>query len=444
MQKTYFTRMYRTSSISILLSVLLLLVAACGPEVSTTTTTTTNTTGTLPFPVPDQEKVYILNGYTTSTSTPLQIVGFHPGDAHQITLPAGLISQDHQRIYTATAQNGKTTITVTNTQTGQVLRRLSISGNYSTADHMYTKAVMSFDGRWLALLQQDSASTISTVALVDTQAGKLAKTLRFPGNFDLDALSPDGNSVYLLEHLSDSSGHYNVRLYQVDQNKLYDYPIIDKQDLDPRMLGSALTRQMALDGSVAYTLYVDTAHNIAFVHMLPLDGTSFPFARCINLPAGTSADLLRYYTLKLSADGSTLYAANGALGVVTAITNITGDAQEAQAKTVHFNVGSTSGAGNTHAPSLYNGAVLSPDQHVLYFPGIRGIWAVDTTSFHLKGSYATQQPFTGLGLSMDGQTLYAVYPASGITRIHIASGQAQQLSPSPASIPWGIEWVSDK
>ena len=51
------------------------------------------------------------------------------------------------------------------------------------------------------------------------------------------------------------------------------------------MTGSALTRQMSNDGTQAYTLYIDTAHNIAFVHILPLDA-SFPFARCVDLAAG--------------------------------------------------------------------------------------------------------------------------------------------------------------
>src|SRR5205807_9175831 len=97
------------------------------------------------------------------------------------------------------------------------------------------------------------------------------------------------------------SGHYNVRLYEVGNDKLYEERIFDKTIANDIMSGSALTRQVSGDGSVAYTLYTDTASNIAFVHILPLVGESFPFARCIDLPLGRSADLLRYYTLTLSS-----------------------------------------------------------------------------------------------------------------------------------------------
>lgn len=419
-----------------ILSIVLLLVTACGPTISTSTVSTSST-------VPPGEKVYVLDGYTPSAPQSAHIIGFHPGEsgASPVMLPAGLISQDHQSIYTATPRDGHTTITITNTQTGATTRTMSIAGTYSTADQNYTQAVMSFDGHWLALRQQAQASATSTIALIDTQSGKLTKTIQLNGDFDLDAISPDGSNLYLLERLHDAAGHYHVRLYQVNQNQLYEYPIIDKQDLDPTMLGSALTRQMAIDGTVAYTLYTDTAQNIAFVHILPLDGTGFPFARCINLPKGKSANLLRYYSLKLSSDGSTLYAANGALGVVTAITNIGNDAQDAHAATLHFDAGIPITIGNDKTV-LHNGAVLSPDQHTLYFIGVRGIWTVDTTHFQFKGRYAAAQPFTGIALSSDGQTLYGVYPGRGMTLIQVASGQSQSIVQSPLSTPWGIEWIS--
>src|SRR5204862_7432432 len=87
----------------------------------------------------------------------------------------------------------------------------------------------------------------------------------------------------------------------------------------------ALTRQMSADGDVAYTLYINPVTNKAFIHILWLadtTGTSVPFpaiARCLDLPVGNSSSLLRYYTLTLSQDGNTLYAANTALGTIATI-----------------------------------------------------------------------------------------------------------------------------
>src|SRR5439155_14480916 len=159
----------------------------------------------------------------------------------------------------------------------------------------------------------------TTIALVDTQAGKSVKIIHLNGSFDLDAVNPDGSRIYLIERLDDATGHYYVRLYNVAENELYQTPIADKSEInDPRMTGLALTRQMSSDGRFAYTLYIDTFHNVAFVHILPLTDQLY-FARCLNLPVVKSADLLHYYTLTLSSDGTTLYAANGALGVVSKI-----------------------------------------------------------------------------------------------------------------------------
>lgn len=416
-----------------LLISLSILLSACGPL-------TTNSTPSLS--VSPRETLYILDGYTNNGTPPQQIIGIQPDAANtaRTTLPAGLISADHKRIYTATPQNGHTNITITNTQTNAVIIGLSIDGNYSTADQNYTKSVISFDGHWLALRQQGTNSNDSVIALIDTQTGKQVKIIHLQGNFDLDALSPDGNNLYLLERLNDTTGHYKVRLYQVDRNELFPAAIADKGDVDTRMIGSALTRQMAPDGSVAYTLYTDTQRNLAFVHLLFLgEGANLPFARCVFLPTGKSAALLRYYTLTLAPNGGALYAANAALGVVSVLTNIDTPSADIADK-IRFEPGQTTGANTT---SFHNGAAISADGQMLYFLGPRGVWTFNTSEPEIKGNYATQQSFTDIALSADGQTLYAVHPTSGITMIQAGSGQTQQITQSVVHAPWGIAWVTN-
>lgn len=419
-----------------MLTSLLTLLAACN------TTSITSSPQTSPT-VSATERVYVLNSATTSASGQ-HIIGFTPADttATPVQLPAGLTTLAHQLIYTATPHNEQTTITETSTQTGTTVHSFPIPGNYSTAGLNYTTAVLSENGHWLALRQQGPVGNESIFALVDTQAEKLVQTIQLTGDYDLDAVSPDGSRVYLLQRLHDQAGHYYVRLYQVAQRQLFPTIIADKDEInDPRMIGSALTRQMSSDGTMAYTLYVDTAHNIAFVHILPL-ASQFYGARCINLPVGKSASLLHYYTLALSADGSTLYAANGALGVVVSI-NVTDSAafSDQIIATAHFDAGTNTV--DTTAQILHNGATLSSDQHMLYFAGTRGIWAIDTNSLKVTSRYLAQQPFTDIALSANNQTLYAVYPASGLTLVNIASGQAQQLQNSPAHAPWGFAWISN-
>lgn len=441
----------------ILSALLTLIVTACGSNSPTSPSGSTKPVPTLP----PGENLYVLDGYTPqgATSTRQQILAFHPGSANPgtlVTLPAGLVSQDHQRIYTAIAQNGKTTISVINTQTGTTIRSLVIAGTYSTAGRSFDNSILSIDGQWLALRQLGQPENQTTIALIDTQAGKLAKTIRLNGYFELDAISPDGSNLYLLENPSDNSDHYNVRLYEVGNNQLYEYSIIDKTEAATEtMSGGALTRQMSSDGRVAYTLYINTTRNLAFIHMLPLDGEAFPFARCISLPVGKSSDLLHYYTLTLSSDGTALYAANGALGVVSEI--VPGDNGNTDSSNIffskivatgQFNPGSVSMTSADKTRTLYNAAVLSPDQKTLYFAGMQGIWALNTDDLQaqrnslVRGNYLPQQTITGIALSADGRTLYAVDPAHGITLLNAATGQSMQVLQRPAQTPWGIEWVA--
>ena len=432
--------------LTLMLSMLLFLLAACGPGSSTGTSSSST------VPVPGRGNLYVLDGYTPTgtNSAGQQIIAFHPGSSSPnalVTLPAGLTSMDHRRLYMATPHGGQTTISVINTQSGTTIHSLVINGTYSIAGQGFNGAVLSFDGRWLALREMGQTGNVTTIVLVDTRAVKLVKTIQLDGNFDLDAVSPDGSRIYLLERLNDGSGQYYVRLYDVTKNQLYQYPIVDKTEInDPWMTGTALARKMANDGTMVYTLYIDTARNIAFVHILPLAG-NFYGARCIGLPAGNSADLLHYYTLALSSDGTTLYAANGALGAANEISlgSDYNDIFDAKlVATAHFNI-SNSSSDNTRM--LYNGAALSPDQGTLYFVGMQGIWAVNSSDLHAQrdifAHYLAQQSFTGIALSVDGRTLYAVDPTHGITVLDARTGQAQQIIQGPTHAPWGIEWITN-
>lgn len=413
-----------------LLGLSLILITACGPTLSSGTSVAAPTTAS-------STHLYVLDGSISSPQSQHFVV-FRPGDTHAMSLPAGLMSQDHRRIYTATPQNGQTIVLVTNATTGQTIRSLTLSGTYSTASYDYTNAVISFDGHWLALREQQLSRTSSVFAFINTLSGHV-ETITLQSQFDLDAISPDGSRLYLLQQLNDVAGHYYVRLYQVNQQQLYANVISDKSDInDPRMIGSGLTRQVASDGTRDYTLYIDTRSNIAFIHALPLTNDYY-LAKCINLPSGKSPALLRYYTLTLSADGSTLYAANAALGIL-AIINVTDPAVFSDDITTTIKFTPTSPAVDTQ--TLYHGAVLSPDQSTLYVLGTHGINAINLPKETFQQRYATQQTFTSIGISADGRTLYAAQPYNGITLIDTLSGHTQHMANSPAHSPWGIEWIS--
>src|SRR5450759_717580 len=210
--------------LTMILCMLLPLVATCGSGSQTGTSPATKVAPLV------GENIYVLDGYAPLgvTNTGQHIVAFHPGNAQPTyTLPAGLTSMDHHLLIAAQAQAGQTTISVINTQSGVTLRSLTLAGNYTTTGQDFNNAVLSIDGHWLALRRLDSSTSSTTIALVDTQAGKLSKTIHLKGDFDLDTISLDGNALYLLQRLNNGTGRYYVQLYTVSENELYQSLIVD-------------------------------------------------------------------------------------------------------------------------------------------------------------------------------------------------------------------------
>jgi hypothetical protein len=419
---------------ALLLTVMIL--AACGASQSDQTGA-----GQQPTRSPD-ERLYVWAGASGAASQSL--LAIHPGSSRVMTLPAGLVSQDHQRLYAATASGDHTRISVYDTRSGLAVRTFTTPGAYSTGGVGFADAVLSGDGTWLALRNQTHVTGKTSLALMNTVSG-VAEQMALAGDFELDGVSPAGTMLYLIQRVGDAANHYYVRAYDVTKRTLVDGAIVDKTEIgEAQMNGAPLTRQIAADGSRAYTLYIDPARNVAFIHGLPLeDEANGPlFARCIDLPVGASGALLPYYTLALSADGTTLYAANAALGLVTSVTvagdvfsiNIIGKGK--------FGAGTVPAAAKTSGYALRSGSTLSRDQKTLFVAGEHGIWVVDTTTLHLRSSYLLDHAFISLATSTDGRTLYAVDATAGVVLVDLASGTIVSEFTSLVQHAQGIEWVS--
>jgi hypothetical protein len=112
--------------------------------------------------------------------------------------------------------------------------------------------------------------------------------LSFPDSFSFDAISPDGSTVYLIEHLSEYyGGPYRVRALDTKSGRLLPKPIVDPAEPMERMEGVPISRATSADGRWAYTLYsgnergqYERAHE-PFVHALD---TVAGRAVCIDLP----------------------------------------------------------------------------------------------------------------------------------------------------------------
>lgn len=445
----------RVAWLALIFCLLLPLVAACGqglPQQSGSPQQQVVRAGS---------ELYVLDSYTSAghSSGAQHIVALPVGTtnpAARFTLPAGLTDLKHQMLYVASPlSGGRTAISVLDTRSGATVRTFNLAGSYSTADRGQADSMLSGDGRWLALRDQQAPAGVTDIALVDTQAGKLVKSIHLTGDFTLDAVSPKGTILYLLEYYQAGTSHYNVRAYHVQANVLVPGSIVDKNELGEKMQGEALARQMSDDGDMAYTLYINPITNKAFIHILWLTDTidnNVPFpaiARCLDLPVGNSSALLHYYTLTLSRDGQTLYAANAALGLLATVNlNLGQNAYQPwlipNAQTARFNPGNGAVTTTDQVRLLHNGAALSPDQNLLYVAGLHGIWVLNTRTLKAQNEYLKQQTFTGLAISGDGQTLYAVDPTTGITLLDPGSGATRSVIQGPVHAPWGIEWASDQ
>jgi DNA-binding beta-propeller fold protein YncE len=443
--------MNRTSGLLMCVMCLLLVViaslAACGQSI-------TSTSGLrLAASVPAGETLYVLDGAGGSAGGQ-RILAIHPGGtgATSITLLGGLATEDHQQLYVATPNGAQTTIAVLDTRTGATLRSFSIAGRYATDSYGYGGATLTPNGQWLALRQVGQAGgSQSTIALVDTLAGKLARTIQLGGDFDIDALSPDGSVLYLLQNLHDAQHHYYVRAYDVGAGSLLSQIIVDKSEIDhPQMQGSAVARRIgSYGGAAAFTLYIDPLRNTAFVHVLPLDSSASisGFARCVDdLPASTSLDLLRSYTLVLSADGTTLYAINAALGVASKIT--TGDATNGGIFGAHVlaaghfePMGSADGAYGAGG-ILSNGAALSADGATLYVAGAHGLQVIRTSDMRPQGVYLAGHTLTGVAASANSKLLYVTDARQGVLLLSSDGSRWEQLAINGAQAPGGIAWVN--
>src|SRR5205823_12426922 len=134
-------------------------------------------------------------------------------------------------------------------------------------------------------------------------------TCRLQGWYDVDALSTDGRRLFLLQYLR--TGAYLIRLFDLDRRVLTARRLTEKGE---PMDGTAWDAVAAPDGHRLLTLYL-RGDGRPEVHTLDLlRGT----AVCIDLPTGDPL-LVQQYTLALSPDRDTLYAANPALGVVATV-----------------------------------------------------------------------------------------------------------------------------
>ncbi len=339
-------------------------------------------------------------------------------------LQIGTPSGDWKHLYSVISNS----LIDTNPQTGTTLRTLQLSRHYELPQATISgiPGGLSQNGKWLVLQSFDRTSSVPSAThllLVDTSFGSASVAIELKGWFDFDAISNDGRNLFLLQYVAPQ--RYHVRLYQVPLHQLWPTAIVEKgASPTSTMAGIKLMSVPSPDGEWLYTLYAQQ-NDGAFIHGLRLDGT--PFAACIDLPGrGYSKDPAEFrWSLALNPERSVLYATNGAMGVVGAV-SIGGNQWPSLKAT--SKIATEQSASNLLVESVeakefgLNAAVVSLDGKTLVTAGRTGIVWLDTDTLRTRAQALGDWHISSLGLTPDGRTIYALSDGGPIAEVSMASG----------------------
>jgi hypothetical protein len=223
---------------------------------------------------------------------PLLAYGLAGGKV-RFRLPPGLLSADGRTFVSAVRARSGTTLARYDARTGRLAGASRLLGRWSVE-------AVSANGSHTVLRRTGSRTTL--------RVGD--RTIALHGDWRAEAVSNDGQRLYLLEYLREG---YKVRWYDLAAGALMPGTLRDKTE--PAVMDGVAWSSLATpDGRWLLTLFL-TSGGEAAVHALDL---RTPHAVCVDLP-GESFDDAQQYGLALSADGRTLTAANPALGTVVRI-----------------------------------------------------------------------------------------------------------------------------
>ena len=315
-------------------------------------------------------------------------------------LRAGVTSANGQWHYSLRYAKERTVVTRYAVATGR-------TDNVFLVPRRWQLAGASPTGQWLALTAISRDST--RIAIVNGMNSKVVHSATLAGKFEVETISADGKRLFLIQHLD--ARRYLVRLYDVHRARLKTQALRASGEGAP-MVGYAWNGIGSPDGSWLLTLYLNTRHNHAFVHALNLDRSE---AACLDLPSGNgSLDLLKGYTLTLSPNGKTLYAANPALGVVAAI-----DLRTLKTTRVaRFEVSK-----HVRTSRAMLAGTISRNGRTLYFSDGRDLWAYDTAYGIVRGAYGTGGVVVGFGYGKGDRRVHALRADGRMVTFNAATGK---------------------
>jgi hypothetical protein len=175
---------------------------------------------------------------------------------------------------------------------------------------------LSADGDTLVLTRptRNLPSRTTELAVVNASELTVRREISLPGFLTVDAISPDGRWLYLIQYAADDPLDYRVRALDTRTARFAARDVVDPREPDEQMGGMPMTRTMSRDGRWAYTLYGGGTET--FIHALDTAGRT---AACIDLEMLDPTSDLSGYGLRMSADGSRLRVRDSAASVVATV-----------------------------------------------------------------------------------------------------------------------------
>ena len=237
--------------------------------------------------------------------------------------PEGVPAEAGDVRYVNLPAHGNTVVARVEQNGGRVLESAFLPGGFAVPVVAFDGSAsgLSTDGNTLVLIRPRATfpRAKTSFAVLDAERLRLRELVTLRGDFSFDALSPDGDLLYLIEYVAPHDPtRYVVRAYDISAGRLLRGPIVDPREPDEAMRGYPITRATSPNGRWAYTLY-DGAGGHPFVHALDTRERS---AACIDLHALAGRQDLYDLRLAVSADGESFSVMDGsnALALVDAST----------------------------------------------------------------------------------------------------------------------------
>jgi hypothetical protein len=217
-----------------------------------------------------------------------------------VTMPDGLTRIVAVGAGAAGAPQSRTELEVIQTKDGSVLNWVELHGSWGVPVVTYSQSGaegLSADGKTLVLgdVVRSYPRVKSWFLVLNAKTLRITHTIELKGDFAYDALSPDGNTLYLIDHVDGTNAQrYVVRAYDLAAGRLLPGRIADRTQKSWVMQGYPMARTRSADGRWVYTLYSNPG-GYPFVHALD---TQRGVAHCIGLPWKGSQN--GFYNLQLS------------------------------------------------------------------------------------------------------------------------------------------------